>query len=219
MSSLGSLTPPTGHVVRLLHGEAFWQMFGALHSWRIDDVQRDMEAQRRRGRILPFVRGLRLSALLIYQVRDLLRGTGLTANWGHLVDSDGRLCSCECDVIVHEESGVHRRWNGNESPVMDFVFIAQTSAVLVISCKSYLKSGNIDAAYCDLMRPFVERLWLFAECCGPRSADRVRARALESGYEKFWYLYTWGRQSNPDPNLNGWHDFVETVLQLADQPT
>lgn len=205
-----------GHMTRLLREEPFMKMFESFQIWRIDPFIRDMEARRQKGRILPFVRGLRLSALLIYEIRQLLKGTGLTANWGHLVDETDTFCSCECDVIIHREVGEIQRWNGDSNePVMDFRFIEQKSAVAVISCKSYLRSSGIDTEYCKLMKPFVGKIWLFAECCGPRSAKSIQTKALELGYEKFWYLYTWSKQTAPEPNKYGWNEFVEAVRKLA----
>jgi hypothetical protein len=62
-------------------------------------------------------------------------------------------------------------------------------------------------------------LWLFAECCGPRSVQNIRDKALHSGYEEFWFLYTWSRQSDPVPNVGGWNDFVVSVQRLANRPT
>jgi len=210
-----SATAPMGQYPRLLYEESCNQLFAGLTTWRIDHYIRQMEAQRRRGRILPFVRGLRFSALLIYEIREILDGTGLTANWGHLIDETGALCSCECDVIIHRR-GQFKRWNGSGNPVMDFRFVSQDKAVAVVSCKSRLRStADVDQDYCELMRPFVDRIWLFAECCGPRSAASIRTRALESGYEEFWFVYTWSPQTSPEPNREGWNHFVEKVLALA----
>lgn len=204
----------TGHMVRLLYEEPFWKMFATFQSWRIDTFMRQMEAEKRKGRVLPFVRGLRLSALLIYAIREILTGTSLTANWGHLMDESGSFCSCECDVIIHDEEGHIGQWNGTKNPIMDFRFIAQESAVAVISCKSYLRSSDIDTEYCRLMEPFVKKIWLFAECCGPRSAESIRTKAVEFGYEKFWHLYTWSKQRGSKPNKDGWSEFVEEVKRL-----
>jgi len=203
----------TGHLIQLLYEEQFMQMFQDFSNWRINDFIRQMEKEKKKGRILPFVRGLRLSAHLIYAIREILTGTGLTANWGHLIDESGNFCSCECDVIIHHEGHI-RRWNGTEKPIMDFRFIEQRKAVAVISCKSYLRSGDIDSEYSKLMKPFVRKIWLFAECCGPRSAESIRKKALDFGYEEFWYLYTWSKQTNPEPNRIGWNKFVQEVKNL-----
>jgi len=205
--------PGTGYG-RLLCEEPFIKMYADFSSWRMSDFVKQLEATKEKGRVLPFVRGLRLSAHLIYAVRDILSGTGLEANWGHLLDKDRVFCSCECDVIIHR-SGYFARWDGSIHPVMDFKFIKQQDAVVVISCKSLLRSrAEVDREYCELMKPFVKRVWLFAECCGPRSANSIREQALRCGYEKFWYLYTWTEGTEPEPNRGGWNEFVEEVEKL-----
>lgn len=206
-------SPYAGPFVRLLYEERLMEMFQGFLNWRIDPFIRQMETKRQKGRILPFVRGLRLSAQLIYFVREILTGTGMTANWGHLIDESGNSCSCECDVIIHHEGHIGR-WNGSEEPIMDFRFIEQQKAVAVISCKSYLRSGDIDSEYCKSMEPFVRKIWLFAECCDPRSVESIRNKAFGFGYERFWYLYTWSKQIVPNPNKNGWNEFVKELKKL-----
>lgn len=207
-------SPSTGHLGQLLCEAPFRQMFYEFSYWRMDTFIRQMEKERRKGRILAFVRGLRLSANLIYAIRQILDGTQLTANWGHLLDESRTFCSRECDVIIHRK-GYIERWDGTENPVMDFRFIEQQLAVAVISCKSYLRSGDIDTEYCKSMEPFVQKIWLFAECCGPRSGETIRAKAFKHGYEQFWYLYTWSKQTEPKPDKEGWNKFVEEVKKLA----
>jgi hypothetical protein len=64
------------------------------------------------------------------------------------------------------------------------------------------------------MKSFVDIVWLFAECCGPRSIDNIRRKAQEYGYQKFWTLYTWAKQTEPVPNKTGWIDFVKEVDKL-----
>lgn len=204
-----------GAIGRILHEERFMQMFGDFTNWRVDPFIRQMEAERMQGRVLPFVRGLRLSSQLIYLLREHLSGSGLTANWGHLLDSELRFCSCECDVIIHKNGHV-RQWDGTAQPVMDFRFIRQDQAVVVISCKSYLKASDIDEQYCESMKSFVDRVWLFAECCGPRSIEPIRTKAEERGYEKFWPLYTWTKQKDPTPSKDEWIDFVNEVERLKE---
>ena len=198
---------------RLLQEERFRQIFYEFVEWRIDPFIRQLEADRKRGRIFPFARGLRLSAQLIYAVREILSGTNLTANWGQLLDESGTSCSSECDVIIHREGHI-RRWNGDTEPVMDFRFIAQQNAIAIISCKSFLKSGNIEKQYCNLMQPFVKKIWLFAECCEPQNVGKLRTNALRFGYEKFWHLYTWSKNFDPEPNKQGWNEFIEDVEKL-----
>ena len=80
-------TSVAGHGELLLR-ERFESMVAEFRSWKMCDFIRQLEASRSKGRILPFVRGLRLSAQLVYAVRELLEGTDLTANWGHLLDRE-----------------------------------------------------------------------------------------------------------------------------------
>jgi len=202
-----------GQTARLLYEAPFMGMVGEFSTWRIDQFIRQTEAIKQKGRILPFVRGLFLSSRLIYIIREILSGTRLTANWGHILDNEGNFCSCECDVIIHHE-GEFKRWNGNERPVMDFRFIEQEQVIAVISCKSHLESGHIDKEYCDSMRAFINKIWLFAECCPPRAIKNIRSKALRCGYEKFFYLYTWNKDIAPQPNANGLNEFVEEVRKL-----
>jgi len=204
------VNPSIGHTAKLLYETPFWSLFGDMMHWRIDPFIRELESKRQKGRIFPFARGLHLSASLIYLIREILLGTNLEANWGQLLDERGNYCSCECDVIIHHE-GYEGRWNGN---VMDFRFIKQQKAVAVISCKSYLRSGDVDSEYCELMKPFVKKIWLFAECCGPRSAKSIEQKALKSGYKKFWHLYSWSKKTGPQPNSDGWINFVKEVKKL-----
>jgi hypothetical protein len=206
---------PIGNMGRLLYEERFISMFADFSHWRVDSFWRQMEAEKRKGRVLPFVRGLRLSSQLVYTVRELLSGTGLTANWGHLLDSDENLCSCECDVIIHKEGHI-RQWNGG---IMDFRFIKQEQAIAVISCKSFLRKSDIDKEYCRDMINYVDKVWLFAECCGPKSVKGISKKAKELGYEKFWHLYTWSKQTDPEPNRTGWIDFVKEVEKLKPSAT
>jgi len=202
---------PQGHSRTLLESR-FRSMTHDFTFWRMDDFIRRLEATKSKGRILPFIRGLRLSAHLIYAIRELLEGTDLTANWGHLLDERGILCSPECDIIIHRKDGQVSRWNGNEKPVMDFRFISMEGSLAVVSCKSRLI--KIDKSYAKLMKKFVKRVWLFAECCGPRSSKSLEESAKKAGYQKFWYLYTWSPKSMPKFNTDGWFNFVSEVKKL-----
>jgi hypothetical protein len=205
-----------GQTIKLLHEDKFMQIFASFSNWRVDSFIRQIEAEKKKGRVLPFVRGLRLSAQLVYCLRELLSGSGLTANWGHLLDSKGNFCSCECDVIIHKNGHIGR-WDGDEHPVMDFKFISQEKAIAVISCKSYLKASYVDKQYCESIKEFVDRVWLFAECCDPNSIERIRNKAEECGYDKFWPLYTWNKTIQPTPYKAGWNDFVEEVERLKEK--
>ncbi len=198
-----------------LYEERFRELFGKLMAWRLDPFYR----KQKKGKILPFVRGLRFSALLIYEIRKILNSTDLTANWGHLLDESGNWCSRECDIIIHR-NGYTGRWNGEDEDnknVMDFWFIEKCNAVAVISCKSFLETSKIDSEYCNLMKPYVNKIWLFAECCGPKSVENINNKAIELGYEKFWYLYPWTKNiSSPKPNFQGWFEFISELETLID---
>ncbi len=138
----------------------------------------------------------------------------MTANWGHLLDDEEVFCSPECDVIIHKKDGQVRRWNGSENPVMDFRFIRTSKAVAVISCKSQTKTVDVD--YVQQVKHYVGRVWLFGECCGPRSGRRLLQRAQEAGYEHFWYLYSWSPCTEVVLNEDGWQHFVGEVEKLKE---
>lgn len=205
----------TGRMKKLLYEGSFYKMYSDLMYWRIDPFIRELESKKQKGRIFPFARGLRFSAHLIYAIRKILSGTELTANWGQLLDKTGTYCSCESDVIIHKEGHIEQ-WNGHGESIMDFRFIEEEKAVVVISCKSYLRTSDIDRDYCGLMKPFVRKIWLFSECCGPQSVENIQKKALAFGYEKFWHLYTWSKQKDCDPNKDGWNSFVEEVKKLKE---
>lgn len=207
-----------GHKKVLSH-QKFQSIKAGLQEYRLDDFIRTLERTSgpNKGNILPFVRGLRFSALLIYAIREALDGSDLTASWGHIIDEDGVFCSRECDIIIHKK-GYWMRWNGggDGSPVMDFKFIEQENAVAVISCKSYLERSKIEKDYCDDIKKYVKTVWLFAECCSPDKVNVIRDTALEIGYENFWSLYTWDRVTdNTDDLLDEWDDFISKVRSLG----
>ena len=169
--------------------EAFHGLLGELFSWRIDAFIQDMEKHKERGRILAFVRGLRLSAQLIYALRNVLPEGRVAVSWGHLLDPNEHLCSPECDVIIHKPEGRIHRWNGMENPVMDFSFVSCEAAVAVVSCKSLL--SDVGKEYCEKMREYVENVFLFAECCRSKDVRRMTQAAEKAGYSGLCYLYTW----------------------------
>jgi len=139
------------------------------------------------GAILGFVKGLRLSARVIYFLRERLSQTGLQVSWGHLLDSNEQSCSPECDVIIHTAGHV-REWNGSKSPVMEFKFIEATSVRAVVSCKSNL--NTIDKAYPKALSKYgVKDVFLFAECCHENRFSRLRETAKQAGYRGLWCLY------------------------------
>jgi len=192
------------------------QLYHEMSQLRIDDVLSMMRKRRERGRILEFVRGLRISAHLIYTLRSYLQGTGLEAHWGHIVDDNETVCSPECDVIIHRPDTMGLvRWNGNEKPVMDFHFVPQRSAVAVISCKSLIRSlREVDEAYCLEVKKYVDHVFLFAECCDSGTQDKWRKRVLDAGYAGFGYLYEYNRRAqSTDANHDVWRGFLSAVRE------
>jgi hypothetical protein len=189
-----------------------------LSTFRLDTFLRalDKNQTKNKGAILPFIRGLRFSALLIYEIRKTLDGTSLKVSWGHILDENGEYCSSECDIIIYK-NGCYARWNGNESGcVMDFRFIEKKNAVAVISCKSYIKSSTVEKEYCINMKKYVDKVWLFAECCGPKSSKSIKTVAQNTGYEHFWHLYTWNQKTDDiDDCLDQWESFIKSIKELA----
>ncbi|GEM_PF-717122 len=141
------------------------------------------------GDILGFVRGLRLSARVIYFLRERLSRTELEVSWGHILDINEQSCSPECDVIIHTKGHV-RRWNGNggDKPVMEFKFIDARSVRAVVSCKSLLNS--IDKDYPAALKAFgVKSVFLFAECCRESRWVGLQKKARKVGYQGASCLY------------------------------
>jgi hypothetical protein len=190
-----------------------------LLSYRLDPFIRDIESKGgpNKGNIFPFARGLRFSALLIYEMRQSLSKTDLEVSWGQIVTENGEACSGECDIIVHRK-GYEKKWNGSEGTghIMDFRFIHQNEVLAVISCKSYLTKSAIEKEYYDAISKYVKRVWLFAECCGPESVKLIADESKRIGYGRFWYMYTWSRTTGDiSDSLEGWDDFIENVIALA----
>lgn len=198
--------------------QTYERIKGELEIYRLDDFTRalDKNPGRNKGAILPFIRGLRFSALLIYQIRKELNGTGLNVTWGHILDEYGAYCSSECDIIIYKGS-YHARWNGSGTDcVMDFQFIEKKNAIAVISCKSFLKSSEIEKEYCINMKKYVDKVWLFAECCGPKSGKSIEKTAKNIGYEHYWHLYTWNKNTDDiEDCLSKWEHFINTVKGLV----
>lgn len=189
-----------------------------LLAHRLDPHIRTLESKtgKNKGLIFPFARGLRFSALLIYIIRETLEGSGLSANWGQIIDEDGDYCSGECDIIIH--TGKHEaRWNGDGSGnhIMDFRFVNKNDVKVVISCKSYIKSSTVEIEYLNNLKSFVKDVWLFAECCGPKSIIPIKKKAKTIGYEQFWCLYTWNsKNGETNEQFGEWRDFMEKLRSL-----
>jgi len=139
------------------------------------------------GHILGFVKGLRLSAKLIYFLRKCLSGKGLEVSWGHIIDPSSGACSPECDVIIHSP-GFYEKWNGGDKPVMDFSFIEKDQVKAVISCKS--KVAAFDADYPQLLRNMgINAVYVFGESCSKTNYPTLKTRATSLGYLGFWVSY------------------------------
>ena len=72
----------------ILQLEGFERLAGELQPWRKSDDLKIMEQAKGSALVLPFVKGLRLSARLIYILRAHLSRTGLEVDWGHLLNED-----------------------------------------------------------------------------------------------------------------------------------
>ena len=185
---------------------------------KLDQYRLSLDWFEARKGVLPFVRGLRFSALLIYSIRKVITEPTLKASWGVILDDEGLGCSRECDIIVHRGRYAYA-WDGDDSKgkrVMDFRFIRHNDARLVVSCKSEVDSVDGEIRdYAQNLEGYVKRIWLFAECCKTGRADALRKRAREAGYERFWYLYTLkeGRVGQ-EYNEPGWMAFVEELRSL-----
>jgi len=201
-----------GALGRILRLEQFHSLSEELLQWRVDPQIEQMQECKRGGIILPFVKGLRLSARLIYAIRPLLP-SGYQVDWGHLLTPDEESCSPECDIIIYK-NGYVRRWNDHTDPVMDFKFVSCRNAIAVISCKSLLRS--VDRRYCKNLKQYVSSVLLFAECCGLRDLDRLRKAAINAGYKGFWYLHAMTEGGVYEKHEKVWEDFLETVVSLVD---
>jgi hypothetical protein len=193
--------------------EPFNSLCGKLHKYRVDP-----ELHEARKTILRFVTGLRFSALLIYNIRTILRNTNLAANWGAILKRRDKKCSPECDIIVH--TGSEWAWDGEDDvggPVMDFHFVPQENVKLVVSCKSCLT--QIDGAIRNdiaKLSDWVDNVWLFAECCQCGQVSKLRRDSRHAGYKRFSYLYTLKKTGGPGKyDERGWFSFAQALRALA----
>src|SRR6266496_950154 len=191
-----------------------YELAGELKELRLAPPEVTKKKGSRLGEILGFIRGLHLSARLIYFLRDQLSHTNCDVNWGHLLDGNDASCSPECDIIIHDK-GYLGRWNGGDRPVMDFRFIRVTSAKAVVSCKSLLTS--IDQKYPATLRKFgVKKVFLFAECCKKRHLARLRKTARAAGYAGVYCLYLIETgKSDFQRNEREYEAFTNAVLKAA----
>lgn len=202
-----------GAVGNILSLEDFHGLCGELQRWRTDPEIQDMQRDHGRGLVFPFVKGLRLSARLVYAIRKILSSTAMKVNWGQVLIPDG-YCLPECDIIIH--TGYFQRWNDTREPVMDFVFVEHKNVVAVISCKSSVTA--VDKDYAKAMKPHVPNLFLFGECCSPSAVDRLKAAAEDAGYKGFWYLYTYDRRTEEcEKDERVWQDFLQSLKAVVNK--
>jgi hypothetical protein len=193
--------------------EDFEALAGKLKLWRAPEL-RELALEKGSGLVLGFVKGLKLSAGLIYAIRKIMSRHDLEVHWGHLLNPSKDSCSPECDVIIHKK-GFLQEWNGENQAnrVMDFKFIECEDAIAVISCKSHAKL--IDPDYPTKLRPYVKTVLLFAECCSPKQHDKLRRQARKAGYRGFWYLYTYDENNGEcEDRPEQWEGFVNTVSEI-----
>lgn len=162
------------------------------------------------GDILGFVKGLRLSARVIYFLRERLSSVDLEVSWGHILDKDEKACSRECDVLIHKK-GCIRSWNGSKEPIMEFKFVEASSVRAVISCKSKLTA--IDQDYPTSLKKYgVKKVFLFAECCDESQLESLKRRAYKAGYKGLWFLYSvetsTGFVKTDEPELKNFGDKI-----------
>jgi hypothetical protein len=199
--------PKQGAIGETLRIAGFQRLFGELQDWRIS--LEPLKSPSGAALVLPFVKGLRLSAQLIYILREDLSATELEVDWGHLLDENDRSCSPECDIIIHRTGHV-REWDGSNKPVMDFKFVRGERAVGVISCKSFAR--GVDADYVRKLRPYVKHVFLFVECCPPDKVASLQRKAKDAGYAGFGYLYTFDEKSSESiKDERAWLSFLDAV--------
>jgi hypothetical protein len=204
-----------GPIYRRLSLEDFHRLKEELLQWRIDPEIIKLEKKTPGGLVLGFVKGLRLSARLIYAIRKNLSHSNLEVGWGHLLDVERDHLSPECDIIIHRKGHI-QRWNGDRlDKIMDVSFVDSRLVIAVVSCKSSIRA--VDVEYCKRMKQYVPDILLFAECCSPGAVKRLKESAKSAGYKGFWYLYTCTRTSEHVHDENEWEDFIEVIKRIVDR--
>lgn len=205
-------------ILKTKYSRLYGEIRAAVEPFRVNPFFAELDRQRSSGRILPFVKGLRFSAKLTYAIREILVGSNLQADWGHLVDEDGGYVSPECDIIIHQKDCRLADWwngEGKKNGIMDFKFIETEFVKVVISCKSKIETSEVEEDYFNKLNEYVDRIWLFAECCGSeRKFNNIRTRAQEYGYEDFWCIYTQNSAGDLGYLEDVWFDFVRKVEGL-----
>ena len=188
-------------------------IFSELWRWRESQYIQKLKENKQAGHLLSFIKGLRFSSLLIYTIRKRLDNTGLDACWGHILHETKGDCSRESDIIIYN-NGMIQQWNDHKVPVMDFRFVSNCNAKIVISCKAErLKPSTIDIDYCNALKEYATETWLVAECCSYRSLDLIKKAAHEAGYKYFLCLYCYDKQQKPILQYADWCEFIRKIDQ------
>ncbi|MFH1718079.1 MAG: hypothetical protein ABIF19_12050 [Planctomycetota bacterium] len=194
------------------------ERYGSLCK-KLEKYRIERELFEARKTVLPFVTGLRFSALLIYEMRTILKNTHLAVNWGTIIDDGGHKCAAECDILVHK-NGSEFAWNGEidvGGSVMDFHFVNKQNVKLVVSCKAF-KVSQIDQNMKDdvvKLGDYIENVWLFVEYCKAKQLRQLHKDAKNAGYKKFYPLYLEKEDGFLDYDENIWCEFAQSLRQLA----
>lgn len=195
--------------------EELWSMATELQMLREHPPLTKRTDGRYEGNILSFVKGLRISARLIYFLRNCLSEEECEVSWGHILDSSGQSCSPECDVIIHQKGQI-KQWNGSgpNNCVMDFKFIRASRVRAVVSCKSVVTS--IDEGYPEQLEKFgVSDVFLFGECCSKTNYANLKHRAQDAGYINLFCAY-FTESDSPSPVRDEQHhfEFYDRIREL-----
>ena len=195
--------------------QQLWSLASELHALREHPPLTARGDGFYEGNILSFVKGLRISAQIVYFLRDCLSEGDLDVSWGHILNSQGQSCSPECDVIIHK--GHLRKWNGSggSNPIMEFKFVRAEKVKAVISCKSVVTT--VDEDYPLKLVPFgVDKVFLFGECCSQSNYSGLKTKALAAGYSGFWCSYlTDSSQDEPIKDDSMYQDFWDTMISTV----
>jgi len=186
---------------------------------QLEQYRIERELFEARKSVLPFVTGLRFSALLIYEARTILKNTNLAVNWGTIIDDKGDKCAAECDIIVHK-NGSEFAWNGEidvGGSVMDFHFVNKQNVKLVISCKASEVSQINQNMKNDIVKlcDYIDNVWLFVEYCKAKQLSEIRKDARSAGYKKFYPLYLEKEDGILSYDENIWCDFAQSLWKLS----
>ena len=188
---------------------------------KLDLYRTEQELHEARKSVLAFVTGLRFSALLIYEMRNILQNTNLAVNWGTIIDESSDKCSSECDIIVHK-NGSEFAWNGEidvGGSVMDFHFVDKQNVKLIVSCKGFEVSQIDQNMKNDIIKlgGWVETVWLFVEYFKATRLRGLCKDAKDFGYKKFYYLYLKREDGSLDYNENLWCEFAKSLKELEEK--